>query len=360
MPSVDEEFLLHLLRACAACAPDPLYPVRFARLQNLDRAKLDAGLDELRRRGLIHLTEWVKDAGQGYAPTEAGSKALATRRLPTQRAAVAEAPAAADRAHTVYERGEIVRAAIFEPATPHVSRALLAANLLFFFFGVYYAWNHDLDVSDYLGGIKLTTDVVLIRLGALDPSLVFPHGSRPQFERIILSSFLHIGLLHLSMNMYFLYSLGPLIESMWGSLRFLVIYLVSGVVSGCVVLQYSMSAERGAITAGASGCLFGIFVALVVWFWLNRGYLPERLIENWKNNLATNVILLIAINFLPNISWQGHLGGAIGGLLTALLLHVQRFHPAPAIRNLALVGVPIIPLGFFAAMLWQAWQTGWI
>ena len=363
MPTVEEKFLLYLLQACAARAPEPLYPARYAREQHLDRDTLDEGLDELRRRGLIQFTEWVKDAGQGLALTEAGRRALATRRLPTGRAVAREVTAPRERALTDYERGEIVRAAVFEPTMPYVSRVLLAANLLFFTFGAFYAWNNNetLEVADYLAGSsplpKRTTDRVLIHLGALHPSLVFQPGNRPQFERIILSCFLHIGLLHLFMNMFFLYSLGPVIESMWGSVRFLAIYFIAGIVSGCVVLQFDMTQEHSGYAAGASGCLFGIFVALVVWFWLNRQFLPERLIQALKNNLAINVILLVAINFLPNVSWQGHLGGAIGGLLAALLLHVQRFHPSHAIRILALAGVPIIPIGFFVAVLWQA---GWL
>jgi rhomboid protease GluP len=362
MPTVDEKFMLHLLQACAARAPEPLYPARYAREQHLDRDALDAGLDELRRRGLVHLTEWIKDAGQGLALTEAGRQALATRRLPTGRAVASAAPALRDRALTEYERGEIVRAAVFEPTRPLVSRVLLAANLLFFAFGGFYTWNNSLDISHYLEGSSpppdFTTNFVLLKLGALHSSLVFLPGNRPQFERIILSAFLHIGLLHLFMNMYFLFSLGPVIESMWGSLRFLAIYFIAGIVSGCVVLQFEMTQRRGIVVAGASGCLYGIFVALMVWFFLNRQFLPERLIQAFKNNLATNVILLVAINFVPGISWQGHLGGAIGGLLAALLLHVQRFHPSPGIRILALAGLPIIPIGFFAAVLWEARQAG--
>ena len=47
--------------------PEPLYPARYAREKNVERSELDAGLDELRRRGLVRFTEWVRDAGQGYA-----------------------------------------------------------------------------------------------------------------------------------------------------------------------------------------------------------------------------------------------------------------------------------------------------
>jgi hypothetical protein len=81
--------------------------------------------------------------------------------------------------------------------------------------------------------------------------------------------------------------------------------------------------------------------------------LPEGLIQDWSRSLGINAFLLIAINFVPGISWQGHLGGAIGGLLAALLLHVQRFHPSPGMRWLALAALPMVPVGFFLAVLWQ-------
>ena len=55
-----------LLRACFQAAPKPLYPAAFAQERGLDRAALDRVFDELRLKGLVRLTEWVKDTGQGY------------------------------------------------------------------------------------------------------------------------------------------------------------------------------------------------------------------------------------------------------------------------------------------------------
>src|SRR5262249_53960130 len=87
-----EDFMLMLLQACADCAPEPLYPARFAQEKNLDRDQLDQGLDELRRRGLVKLTDWVRDLGQGRALTTAGEDALKTRNL-------APAPVAAEKSY---------------------------------------------------------------------------------------------------------------------------------------------------------------------------------------------------------------------------------------------------------------------
>jgi rhomboid protease GluP len=363
MPRLSEEFLLQLLQACAA--HPPLYPARFAKDQNVDRDTLDVGLEELRRLGLVKLTDWVKGSGQGYALTEAGHKALEGKRLPSGRVSPAAAKVAPDPVPSEYERGEIARSAIFDQPAPLISRGLLAVNILFFVLGAIYASQNDWDVKEYIVGSSPATTQVLVRLGALDQNLVFipsrmdlEYGPRPQFERIILSAFLHVGLIHLIMNMYFLVSLGQLIESMWGSARFLTIYAVAGVVSGCVVLLFQMCQRHTGLVAGASGCLFGLFVAMAVWFYFNRQYLPERLIQDWSRNLTTNAIILIFVNFLPNISWQAHLGGAIGGLFAALLLHVNRFHPSWVVRTLAIAALPMVPLGFFAVVLWQARESG--
>ncbi len=357
MAMVSDEFLLQLLQACADGAP--LYPARYAKEKNLDRARLDEGLDELRRRGLIKLTDWVKDLGQGRAVTEAGTKALATGRLT---AAPVNNASITDRPIRTYERGEMARDAVYYTIKPYVCWTLITVNILFFLYGAFVAWRLDLPVREYLvgeDGTQRTTTIVLFESGGLwGPAVLLrgPHG-RPEFERIILFFFLHIGLLHLGMNMYFLATLGRLIEGMWGRVRFLAIYFIAGIVSGCVILSLDMLQGRNTLTVGASGALFGMFASMLVWFYLNRQRLPPQLLQDWSRTLAVNSFLLVATSLVPGVSWQGHLGGAIGGLLAALLLHLQRFHPSRAVRVLALLGLPLVPAAFFVLALWQA---GWL
>jgi membrane associated rhomboid family serine protease len=355
MPTGNDPFLLFLLQACAELTPQPLYPARFAKETNLDRDKLELALDELRKRGLLKFTDWVKGLGQGYALTDAGQQAHQTKRLLWSAASEADKPKASAAVST-YERGETVRAVFLEPATPYVSRILLAMNLLYFGYGAFLATKEPFVVGDYLTGQGDTTGWVLHKLGAVESRQILADqirpGERPQYERLILGMFLHVGVIHLFMNMYFLISLGPLIESMWGSVRFLAIYFIAGFTSSCLVVLSALWWGHSGQAAGASGALFGIFAALVVWFLLNRQHLPERVVQGMSRNLAINLVLLTAINFVSGVSWQGHLGGAIGGLLAALLLHVQRFHPSAIVRTLALLAVPLVPIGFFAAMLW--------
>src|SRR5262249_62416913 len=95
--------------------------------------------------------------------------------------------------------------------------------------------------------------------------------------------------------------------------------------------------------AGASGALCGLIAALTVWMIVNGGYLPERLRRELWNNLSMNLLLLVAIGFVPGVSNWGHGGGALAGAAAAVCLHYQRFGQ-PVWRWAALLGLLAIPL----------------
>src|SRR5947209_11747595 len=73
---VEADPLRAVLKLCAAAAPAPWYPRAYAALLGVERDSLDPFLDQLRLGGLIRLTEWTADSGQGYALTPAGEQAL--------------------------------------------------------------------------------------------------------------------------------------------------------------------------------------------------------------------------------------------------------------------------------------------
>jgi membrane associated rhomboid family serine protease len=130
--------------------------------------------------------------------------------------------------------------------------------------------------------------------------------------RLISSAFLHYGPLHLAMNMFSLYFAGSILEQYLGRWRYLLLYLVSGLVGAAGALYWSPNS----VTAGASGAIFGVLGALLV---------LER-----RGNLATGgqVLGLILLNLvftfaIPGISIGGHVGGLIGGLV--LMLAFVRF-----------------------------------
>jgi membrane associated rhomboid family serine protease len=129
------------------------------------------------------------------------------------------------------------------------------------------------------------------------------------------SMFTHVEVFHIGFNMLVLWTLGPQLELAVGRLRFLAVYLVSGLAGSAVVLW--LAAPHSA-TLGASGAIFGLLGALLVIAVKVRG--DVRGIATW---IAVNLVLTFVLPL--NISWQGHLGGLVGGiLLGAVLVYAPR------------------------------------
>lgn len=128
--------------------------------------------------------------------------------------------------------------------------------------------------------------------------------------RLLSSMFLHIGAIHIILNMLALYFLGTLTERIYGSRRFLIIYLIAGI-SGSV----ASFAFNPAVSAGASGAIYGLFGALLYFGWNNQ--------EVFMKTIGMNVITILAINIIfgftaPQIDVGGHFGGLIGGFIAAM------------------------------------------
>ena len=140
-----------------------------------------------------------------------------------------------------------------------------------------------------------------------------------EWWRIFTSGFLHYGLLHIGMNMLILLWIGRLLEPVLGGLRFLLLYAV-GLVGGAAG---ALLVDPDALTAGASGAVFGIAAAVVV---------AERSgASRWGNSGMLGLLLLnIVLGFLiPNVSWAGHLGGMIAGGVAAALIWLGPLRAAP-------------------------------
>ena len=176
------------------------------------------------------------------------------------------------------DRGAAVRSALRAPAVPVVTRLLLLANLLVFGYGVYRAGPGRADLQAFLTGPSLLNGQlgnakvaqVLHQSGAL-------HGMdfvRGEWWRLLATGFVHIGVLHLLMNMYVLRSAGRQAESMWGHGPYLVLYLAGLLGGSCA----GVANNPGIMGAGASGALCGLLASEAVWLALNRRYLPRGLV----------------------------------------------------------------------------------
>jgi membrane associated rhomboid family serine protease len=115
--------------------------------------------------------------------------------------------------------------------------------------------------------------------------------------------------IHIAFNMLALWFLGPQLEAVLGRLRFTLLYLLSGLLGSAAVYLFSAPATP---TLGASGAIFGLMAALLV-IALKAGADVSQLLVWIGINAAITV-------FAPNISWEGHVGGFVGGAVIALAL----------------------------------------
>ncbi|MCP5277283.1 MAG: rhomboid family intramembrane serine protease [Thiobacillus sp.] len=130
--------------------------------------------------------------------------------------------------------------------------------------------------------------------------------------------FLHFGLFHLGMNMLSLWDGGRLVERMYGSGRFLLVYFASGLAGN--LLSLIIQGDR-AVSGGASGAIFGIYGALMVHLWLtkHRNESREHRQLLWGAALFSAFAILLGFT-IEGIDNAAHIGGLLGGLLTGVVL----------------------------------------
>ena len=156
--------------------------------------------------------------------------------------------------------------------------------------------------------------------------------------QLLTSAFTHIEIFHLLMNMLALFILGPALEGIVGRARFLAVYLV-GALGGSVAVLW-LSAENGS-TVGASGALFGLLGALLVTA-RKAGLQSQWLLQN----LALGVVITVV--GWQQISWQGHLGGFVGGAAAAAVIAYAPKANRSVVQwsGLALLTVALLALAF--------------
>jgi membrane associated rhomboid family serine protease len=124
--------------------------------------------------------------------------------------------------------------------------------------------------------------------------------------RLATTTFLHASVLHIAFNMFALWVIGRPVEQYLGTARYIGLYFVSGLAGSAGALL-----QTPGVTVGASGAIFGILGAMLVIEWQATGRLG--------GNAMTLIVINLVISFaIPGISWGGHVGGLIGGILVTL------------------------------------------
>lgn len=154
-----------------------------------------------------------------------------------------------------------------------------------------------------------------------------------QWWRLASAMFLHFGVLHLLLNMWALWDASQLVERMYGHVRFCFIYLASGVFGNLVSLVFQGNL---AVSGGASGAIFGIYGALLIFLWCERTSLSLHEFR-WLfwGALSFSIATIVFGFIVPGIDNAAHIGGLIAGLLVSIAL----FKPITAISLHKMTGL---------------------
>ena len=148
----------------------------------------------------------------------------------------------------------------------------------------------------------------LIRFGANSKILV----AEGEWWRLFTASFIHIGFFHILFNMYFFYSLGPVFERLFGSMNFLIIYLIAGIFGN--LLSFAFGSPY-TVSAGASTSLYGMLGLAIG---LMATYRDDEIIRSFGASFISVVVINVFYSLLaPGVGIYGHLGGFVAGFLLA-------------------------------------------
>lgn len=187
---------------------------------------------------------------------------------------------------------------IFSPKKPVVTYILIVLNLMVFLYGVLHG-NDE-----------------LINMFGNNYELV----QNGEFYRLLTCMFVHADIMHILFNMIALYSIGSVVERYYGKSKFLLIYLVSGLL-GSIFSGVFMTADS--ISIGASGAIFGLLGSICYFTYYYRATLQGIL----RGSIMPVIIINLVIGFLSSsIDLSAHIGGLIGGILISMAIGIGDKH----------------------------------
>ncbi len=179
---------------------------------------------------------------------------------------------------------------VFKIKYPLITYILIAMNVIFYFIPKI-TGTYDSIINDFC---------------------IYPPFIRSgQYYRLLTGIFLHANIFHLGFNCYALYVIGTQLESYLGKVKYLIVYLFSGL---CGALL-SMLFLKNSASVGASGAIFGLMGSLVYFGYYYRVYLGTALKSQIIPLIVANLLLGLA---LENVDVAAHVGGLIGGYLITM------------------------------------------
>jgi rhomboid protease GluP len=167
-------------------------------------------------------------------------------------------------------------------------------------------------------GMELTGStedtIFLYNHGAMYWPSVFENG---EWYRLITHMFVHSGPEHLLNNMFMLGILGYQIEREYGTIKYLITYMICGAGGAMLSAFVEMRMNEAPVSVGASGAVFGIFGVMLVMIFKNKR------IDGQATALRLVILLLLMVfgNMEEGVDWMAHLGGALMGVMLAFILY---------------------------------------
>lgn len=189
---------------------------------------------------------------------------------------------------------------------PYVTIALTVLNAAVFLVTDLLLRDRDPEVAYYM---------------SLNPFLAWNRG---EYWRFFTSMFYHFGIEHLASNLLMLYFTGTMLEQTFGHIRFLILFVGSGLMGGAASVFYNsvIVPENAAkvYCAGASGAVYGLIGAYAVSFFFQR----RRVSGEEKTRIAVAVIfLLFGTIYDTGVGHDAHFGGFFAGTLIGMLYSVM-------------------------------------
>ena len=171
--------------------------------------------------------------------------------------------------------------------------------------------------------IAICVIVFILMGGSTDGKTLLAFGAnlgllvkRGEIYRLLTCAFVHIGIIHLVVNMYSLYVVGSQVENFYGKIKYLLIYLISAICGSILSIGFT----DNVISAGASGAIFGLLGAILYFGIKYRTYLGQTV----KSQVIPIILINLIIGFTtPGIDNAAHIGGLIGGALSAMALGIN-------------------------------------
>lgn len=176
-----------------------------------------------------------------------------------------------------------------------ITVALIVINVVVFLF------------CEFAGGSEDAS--LMLNMGALNSWYVVEQG---QYYRLITCMFLHFGFEHIFNNMFSLAIVGSQLEKSIGKLNFILIYLASGFAGSVTSLIYHMSQDDNAVSAGASGAIYGLFAAVIACAILNRSIDVRRIV--------ICILIVLFTSTGEGVDVAAHIGGMVIGLIMTFVL----------------------------------------